>query len=74
VSAFTSGALNWFSQQIVQPFQTSTDAGTALTGAGLGGGAEALNKLSELMVSDLQNAAKIFFVPKGVPMILYPAD
>jgi hypothetical protein len=74
VASFSAGALNFFSQQVVQPFKTATDPATAIGGAALGGGAEALGKLSELMVSDLQNAAKIFYVPKGVPIILYPTE
>ena len=72
ITSFSAGALNWFSQQVVQPFQVETDAGNALTGAGLAGGAEVMNKIAEMYAGDLQNAAKIFYVPKGVPVIFFP--
>lgn len=72
VTAFANGALSWFSQQVVEPFQTSTSAGQALSGAGLSGGAEVMRKLSEMYASDLQNAPQIFWCKKKVPLILYP--
>lgn len=74
VTAFSAGALNWFSQQVVQPFQTSTSASDAMVGASLGGGAEVMGKISELFASDLQNAAKIFYCPRGVPIVLFPTE
>lgn len=72
ITSFSAGALNWFSQSVIQPFQTATDAGNALLGAGLAGGAEVMNRIAEMYAGDLQNAAKIFWVPKGVPVILFP--
>lgn len=72
ITAFSAGALSWFSQQVVAPFQTSTAAGQALTGAGLAGGAEVMTKISELYSSRLQNAATVFWVPKGIPVVLFP--
>lgn len=72
VTAFSAGALGWFSQQIIAPFQSSTAGGQALTGAGLAGSAEVLTKLSELYSSKLQNAAVVFWVPKGIPVVLFP--
>ena len=74
VTAFSSGALNWFSQQVVQPYQAATDLPTALTGAGAGGAAEVMQKLANLTAGDLQNAATLFYVPKGVPFVLFPAE
>ena len=72
ITSFTAGALNWFSQQIVQPFQDSTNTGDALTGAGLAGGAEVMTKISEMYAQDLQGAARIYYAPKGVPIVLFP--
>lgn len=72
VTAFSAGALNWFSQQIVQPFTTSTLTADALTGASLSGGAEVLTKIAEMYAQDLQNAPKIYWCPKKVPIILFP--
>lgn len=74
VSSFSAGALGVFSQSLVQPFKTATDPATAIGGAAFGGGADALTKLSELLVSDLQNAQKILYIPKGIPLILYPTE
>ena len=72
ISAFTAGAISFATQQYVAPYQASTNAGTALSGAGLSGAAEVATKISELMVSKLQNAASVFFVPKGIPVVLIP--
>jgi hypothetical protein len=72
ITSFTGGALQWFGQQIVQPYQTSTAASSAITGAALGGGAEVMQKIAEMYAGDLQNAAKIYWCPKKVPIILFP--
>lgn len=72
ITSFTSGALNWFSQQIIQDFITSTQAGNAITGAALQGGSDVANRIAELYAGDLQNAAKIYYAPKNIPVILFP--
>lgn len=72
ISAFTAGAISFATQQYVAPNQSSTVAGTALAGSALAGAAEVATKISELMVSKLQNAASIFYVPKGIPVVLIP--
>lgn len=72
VTAFSAGALNWFAQSVIAPFQEEDDAGNALTGASLAGGAEVMQKIAEMYSADLQGAARIFWVPKGVPVILFP--
>ena len=33
-----------------------------------------MTQIAELYAGDLQNAAKIFWVPKGIPIVLYPND
>jgi hypothetical protein len=72
ITSFSAGALGYFSQQVIAPYQQSTVAGTALQGAGLAGAADVLTKISEVYASKLQNAALVFWVPKSVPIILYP--
>lgn len=72
ITSFTGGALGYFSQQIIQPFQASTNAGQALTGSALAGSAEVLNRLAEIYSSKLQSAPKVFFVPANVPLVLFP--
>jgi len=72
ITAFSAGALSWFSQQVIAPFQTSKGAGQALSGAGLAGGAEVMTKIAELYSSKLQNSAIVFWVPKGIPVVLFP--
>lgn len=72
ITAFSAGALGWFSQQVVAPFQESTAAGEALTGAGLAGAAEVMTKISEVYAGKLNSAANIFYVKRGVPVVLFP--
>lgn len=72
VTSFTAGALNWFSQQVIQEYITATDAGNALLGASLQGGSDVMNRIAELYAGDLQNAAKIYYVPKKIPVVLFP--
>jgi hypothetical protein len=72
ITSFTAGALNWFSQEIIQDFITETDAGNALLGASLQGGSDVMNRIAEMYAGDLQNAAKIFYVPRKIPVILFP--
>lgn len=72
ITSFSAGALNWFSQQVVQPFQDRTDAANALTGAGLAGGAEVATKIAEMYSGRLQSSPNIYYVPKGIPVVLFP--
>jgi hypothetical protein len=74
ITSFTAGALNWFSQDALAPYTTATDVGNAMIGAAGAGGADVMNKLSEMYAGDLQNAAKLFYVPKGVDIILSPIE
>lgn len=72
IPAFAGAALSYFSQQVTQPYLQSTNAGTAITGAALAGSSEVMNRIAELAASKLLGAAKIFWVPRGVPIVLYP--
>lgn len=76
ITAFSAGALNFFSQSVVQTFlddaNTNDDAGAALTGATASGGAEVLTQVAQIYAERLQNAARVYYVPKGIPIILYP--
>lgn len=72
VTAFSAGALNWFSQQVVTPFLDDTDIQGGFSGAALGGGAEVATQIAELYAGDLQNAAKVFWAPRGIPVVLFP--
>jgi hypothetical protein len=74
ISAFSAGALAWFSQSVVQPYQTQTDVGSAMLGASAAGGAEVAQKIADLFSADLQNAPYIYYCPKGVYVILYPNE
>lgn len=71
VTSFSAGALGWFSQQVVAPYTQSTVAGQALTGAGLAGSADVMTKISELYAGKLQNASKVFWAPKSLPIVLF---
>ena len=71
VSSFSAGALNWFSQSIIQPFLQSTTPTDALLGAGMGGASEVAQKIADMYAGDLTNSALIFYAPK-IPIILYP--
>lgn len=72
ITSFTAGALNWFSQQVIQQYITETDAGNALLGASMQGGSDVMNRIAEMYAGDLQNAAKIYYVPKNIPVVLFP--
>jgi hypothetical protein len=74
ITSFTAGALNWFSESALQPYTTATDAGNALIGAGGAGGADVANKIAQMYAGDLQNAPSIYYVPKGVPIVLFPSE
>lgn len=71
ISSFSAGALNWFSQSIIQPFLQSTTPTDALLGAGMGGASEVAQKIADMYAGDLTNSARIFYAPK-IPIILYP--
>lgn len=72
ITSFSAGALNWFSQQIIQDYITRTDAPNALLGATMQGGSDVMTRIAELYAGDLQNAAKIFYVPRRIPVVLFP--
>lgn len=72
ITSFTAGALNWFSQSVIQDYITQTDAGNALLGASLQGGSDVMNRIAEMYAGDLQNAAKVFYVPRKIPVVLFP--
>lgn len=74
ITSFTSGALAALSQNYIAPFQDSDVLGDSLVGAGLSGGAEVAQRVAELYAGDLQNAAKVFYVPANIPVVLYAAD
>lgn len=74
ITSFSSGVLNWFSQNVVQQYQDSKQAQLAITGAALGGAAEVGNKIAAMYASDLNNAPTIYHAPRGTPVILYPDD
>lgn len=72
VTSFTAGALNWFSQSIIQDYITQTDAANALLGASMQGGSDVMQRVADIYAGKLQNSAKIFYVPKNVPVVLFP--
>jgi hypothetical protein len=72
ITSFTAGALNWFSQSIIQDYITQTDAANALLGASMQGGSDVMQRVADLYAGKLQNAAKIYYVPKHVPVVLFP--
>jgi|GEM_PF-4939629 len=72
ITSFTAGALDFFTQNTIAQYQKSAVASTALQGAGFSAGADAANRVANLFSNDLQNAKKIFVVPRGVPIVLFP--
>lgn len=72
IPAFAGSALSYFSQSQVQPYLQSTSANQVLTGSALAGSAEVMNRIAELAASKMLNAAKIYWVPRGIPVVLYP--
>jgi hypothetical protein len=72
ITSFTAGALDFFTQNTLSAYQQSAVASTALTGAAFGGGADVATKIAALEAGKLANAAKIFYSPKGLPIVLYP--
>lgn len=72
IAAFSAGAINFFSQEIIQPFQQSKLTSDALLGAAGNGSAEVMTKVAEMYAQKLQSAPTIFWCPKKIPVILYP--
>ena len=72
ISSFSSGALNWFSQSVTQQFLQSVAPTDALLGAASAGAGESAQRFSDFMTSELMNASKVFYAPKGIPLVLYP--
>jgi len=74
ITSFSSGVLNWFSQNILQTYEDTRNVNEALIGASLGGGAEVAEKIADYYAEKLKNAPEVFYVPKGVPIVLYPGE
>lgn len=72
ITSFTAGALDFFTQNTIASYQQSAVAATALTGSAYNGGASVMEKIANMYASDLQNAPRVFYVPRGVPIVLYP--
>jgi len=72
ITSFTAGALDFFTQNTIAQYQNSASAAVALTGAGYSGGADVAQKVAQMYASDLTNAARIYYVPRGVAIVLYP--
>ena len=72
ISSFSAGALGAVSQNFIAPFQDSELLDESLTGAALQGTAEIAQQIAELYAGDLQNAARIFYVPANYPVVLVP--
>jgi hypothetical protein len=72
ITSFTAGALNWFTQNTITSYQQSAVAATAMAGSAYSGGADVAQKIANMYASDLQNAPRIFWAPRGLPLVLYP--
>jgi hypothetical protein len=72
VTAFSAGALNFVSQNVVSQYQQSQNAAVALTGAAYSGGADVAQRIASMYANDLQNASPIFYCPRGIPLVLFP--
>jgi hypothetical protein len=73
ISAFTGGVFEAASEIIAAEYATeNADLATAVTAAALNGGAEVSNQLATQLAAELQGAAKIFYVPRGVPIVMTP--
>lgn len=71
ITAFSAGVLEYFSNSVLAQYQSATTLSNALIGATGSGAAEVMKKLSEMTAQDLQNAPKLFYVKRGVPIVLY---
>lgn len=74
VSSFSAGALGAISSSVIAPYTDSTVLSDSLTGAGLQGASEVANRIATMYAGDLQNAARIFYVPAGIKVILTPSN
>ena len=72
ISSFTAGAVGAISQNFIAPFQDSELLSDTLTGAGLQGTAEIAQRIAELYAGDLQNAARVYYAPANIRVILSP--
>lgn len=72
VTSFSSGIIGALSSNFIGPFQEATNFADNATGAALAGTAEVGNRIAQLYASKLQNAAVVFWVPRGVPIVLIP--
>lgn len=71
ISSFSSNAINWFSQEIIRKFlNNQADTGNSLTPAE----SESMTQIAELYASDSPSTEKIFWVPKGIPAVLFPVN
>ena len=74
ISSFTAGAVGAISQNFIAPFQDSELLADSLTGAGLQGAAEIAQRIAELYAGDLQNAARVYYAPANIRVILTPTQ
>jgi hypothetical protein len=74
VSSFSAGALGAISTSVIAPYTNSTVLSDSITGAGLQGASEVANRIATMYAGDLQNAARIYFVPAGVKVVLTPSN
>lgn len=72
ISAFSSGALGALSTNYIAPFRDSTLLSDSLIGTSMQGAAQVAQQIAELYAGDLQNAAKIFYAPAGIKVVLTP--
>lgn len=72
ISAFSSGALGALSTNYIAPFRDSTLLGDSLIGTSMQGAAQVAQQIAELYAGDLQNAARIFYAPAGIKVVLTP--
>jgi hypothetical protein len=73
ITSFTAGALGAISQNYIADFTQSDLIGDSMTGAAMQGAAEVAQRIAQLYAGDLQNAARIYHVPKGIKVILVPS-
>lgn len=74
VSSFTAGALGALSSSYISTYTDSSVFSDQVIGSGLNGAAEVANKIATMYAGDLQNAARIYYVPSGVKVVLVPSN
>lgn len=75
VTSFGAGISDVASKIVARDFTVSENTitiPTAMPSVLLGGVTETLNKISEQIGQDLQNAPRFFQVPSGTPVVLFP--